>query len=117
MVAILTDHGDPADVSPGAGPGTGARELTLEAIDPEDRLVQWLNEVIVAAIVDGFLLSDIDALELTAGPDGGARLHARFRGHENAGARIATELKSVTYHDLRLVSTETRVECQVVIDV
>ncbi len=71
-------------------------ELELDSLDPEDRLVQWLNTVLYAAVVDGFLLCSA-SLQLR---DGG--LTATVRGAADAGSRITRELKSVTYHQLRL---------------
>lgn len=108
VVDILTDR---AEIAAGA-----AREFAIDAIDAEDRLVQWLNDIIVAAIIDGFLFATIDTLELGDTPDG-ARLRARVRGQDGGRERIVTELKSVTYHDLQLTTTGPRAECRVVIDV
>ena len=107
VVAILTDEAEISD--------DDVREFAVDAIDSEDRLVQWLNDIIVAAIIDGFLFAKVDALELDG--DQPARLRARIRGQADARERIVTELKSVTYHDLQLTATGTRAECRVVIDV
>ena len=71
-------------------------EIELDSLDPEDRLVQWLNTVLYAAVVDGFLLCSAN-LELREGG-----LAATVRGAADAGSRITCELKSVTYHQLRL---------------
>lgn len=109
VVAILTDGAEIANAD--------TRALSVEAIDGEDRLVQWLNEIIVAAILDGFLFADIDAIELSSDAEGNARLRASVRGQNDASSEIVTELKSVTYHDLLLRVTERRAECRVVIDV
>ncbi len=76
--------------------GIDERALELESMDAEDRLVRWLNEVLWLAISEGFLVSDA-SIRLD---DGG--LGARVRGEAGAGARITSELKSVTYHDLML---------------
>ena len=88
------------------------REVEVSSIDGADRLVQWLNEVLVLAITDGFLFADA---ELTLRPDG---LHAKVVGETGDASRIRTELKSVTYHDLVLERDETGgFVAQVVVDV
>lgn len=77
-------------------PAESSRRVAIDAVDREDRLVQWLNEVIVLAVADGFLVS---AAEISLGE---TSLEAEVRGQADASARIVTELKSATYHDLLL---------------
>lgn len=91
--------------------GEDATVIDLETVDAEDRLVQWLNEIMYRAVSHGYLFSDAD-IELDP-----AGLHARVSGRADCGNRIRTELKSVTYHDLELESTNTGWRAQVVIDV
>ncbi len=74
---------------------TASRPVAIDAIDREDRLVQWLNHVIVAAVTDGFLYA---GAELTLGE---TSLVGEISG-EAAADRVRTELKSATYHDLSL---------------
>jgi SHS2 domain-containing protein len=115
IVDVLTGVAEPG--TPGARPAarpaaTGAsRRIEIDAVDAEDRLVQWLNEVIVAALTDGFLIADAD-IELDE-----SRLRAEARGQDSAGDRIVTELKSATYHDLALECTDQGWRARVVIDV
>lgn len=87
------------------------RSIALDAVDGEDRLVQWLNEIIVAALVDGFLTSDAD-IEL-----GETSLRATLHGQASAADFVVTELKSATYHDLVLEEGENGCRARVVIDV
>jgi SHS2 domain-containing protein len=75
-----------------AGAATAERSIELDAVDAADRLVQWLNEIIVAAVMDGFLVRSAE-IHL----DGDSGLRARVQGE--AGARVLAELKSATYHD------------------
>lgn len=103
MVAIMTDE---AQVHPAQ-----AKRVSLEAVDPEDRLVRWLNEVLVLATMEGFVLADAE-LDLH---DGG--LHAELRGQPDSHRLIQHELKSVTYHDLELRREAGRFVGRVVIDV
>ena len=105
LIAIMTEKGEVADRE--------QRPVRIEAIDPQDRLVQWLNEIIVAAVSGGFLFGSADiALEGQTG------LSATMRGEPGAGDRVRVELKSVTYHDLELGSEpDGSWRARVVIDV
>jgi SHS2 domain-containing protein len=80
-------------------------------MDAEDRLVQWLNEILFAAVVEGFLFSSAD---IQLGERG---LHAIVRGQSEARALLVAELKSVTYHDLCLQHHEYGWYARVVVDV
>lgn len=84
----------------GAAPGAAMTEriIEIDAVDRADRLVQWLNEIIVAAVTDGFLTR---AAEIRL--DGDSGLRARLRGEPG---RVLAELKSATYHDLALARDE-----------
>ena len=104
IVAVLTEGGELPSAS-------GERVIEVDAVDAEDRLVQWLNEVIVAAVVDGFLFASAD---ITLRGDG---LVATMRGICDAAEAIMTELKSVTYHDLALTGGDDGWRARVVIDV
>lgn len=89
------------------------RRLAIDAVDPQDRLVQWLNEIVFAAVHDGFLVGSADiALAGTTG------LSAILRGEPGAGGRVVAELKSATYHDLELArQPDGSWRARVVIDV
>jgi SHS2 domain-containing protein len=103
LVSILTE-----DARPGSG---SRRSVRVEGLDREDRLVQWLNRVLLLALLEGFLLRDA-RLRLS---DHG--LEAEIDGEEAAIDKIRTELKSVTYHDLELIEEAGRWRARIVIDV
>lgn len=104
LMEVLTEG---AQVRPRA-----RRELRLDAVDAEDRLVRWLNEVLWLATGEGFLVADG---ELTV-TDGG--LAGTVTGEPGAGHRLRAELKAVTYHDLRVERRpEGTYAARVVIDV
>jgi SHS2 domain-containing protein len=103
LVELLTD-GATVD-------GTTARVVALEALDAEDRLVRWLAEVLYLATTEGFLVCDA-ALELS-----GSRLRGTVRGQADAAERLVTEIKAVTYHDLRLERGPAGFRARVVFDV
>ena len=102
LVEILTDGATLV--------ATAERPIELDAIDDEDRLVRFLNEVVWLALGEGFLVVDA-TLEPT--PTG---LRGHVRGSLDAG-KIVTEVKSATYHDLTLTRTPEGLRAQVVIDV
>jgi len=91
--------------------GTAERTVELSAIDPEDRLVRWLSEVLYLATVEGFLVDDA-RLELSE-----SGLRGTVRGQPDAAALLRTEIKAVTYHDLRLERGPAGVRARVVFDV
>lgn len=90
----------------------GERHVRIEAVDPQDRLVQWLNEIVYAAVSDGFLFGSAHIAL-----DGETGLSAIIRGEPDAGARVVAELKSATYHDLELGAHGGTWRARVVIDV
>jgi SHS2 domain-containing protein len=102
LIEILTDG---ATLVPMA-----ERPIEVDAIDDEDRLVRWLNEVIFLALTEGFLVVDADLEPTPAG------LRGHVRGSIDART-IVTEVKSATYHDLALTRTEQGLRARVVLDV
>lgn len=103
VVGLLTD-----DASVEA---SQAREVRLEAVDAEDRLVRWLSEVLYWASVEGFLVARAE-LRVTA-----EGLEGRAWGIEDGRRLLRTEIKAVTYHDLRVETRQGRVQATVVLDV
>ena len=91
--------------------GAAERRLELSALDAEDRLVRWMNEILWLATGCGFLVCDAHVALSES------NLTATLKGEERAGERIRSELKSVTYHDLELVVRPGRCRARVVIDV
>ena len=96
-----------ADILTGGAPGatrTGSgetRTIRLDATDAEDRLVQWMNEVIFFAVSEGFLYRDAD-LDVPPDPAAPGGVEGNVRGEALREGALATELKSATYHDLRV---------------
>ncbi|MCH9680041.1 MAG: archease [Deltaproteobacteria bacterium] len=90
---------------------SATRTLELSGLDPEDRLVRWLSEVLYLASSEGWLTTDAD-LTLT-----GNALRGTLHGHPQGLGLLRTEIKAVTYHDLTLVRVPGRVRAQVVLDV
>jgi SHS2 domain-containing protein len=91
--------------------GRDQRRLRVTSIDREDRLVQWLNEVLLLATVHGFIVASAE-LQLNE-----AGLEALLTGMEDGWDLLEQELKSVTYHDLLLEQRELDWFARIVIDV
>ncbi|MGH1345158.1 MAG: archease [Nannocystales bacterium] len=87
------------------------RAVELEAMDAEDRLVRWLSEVLYWACVEGFLVARAELQVTSQG------LVGRVFGQEGGADLLKTEIKAVTYHDLRVVTDVDRVVARVVLDV
>lgn len=102
VTEILTDG---ATIS-----GTDVREIDVDGIDDEDRLVRFLNEVLWLASGTGFLVADAE-VAVTAG------IHARLLGQADAADRLRTEIKSATFHQLAIVHDDAGVRTRVVLDV
>lgn len=72
------------------------RVVHVTGLDDEDLLVRWINEVLWLATGEGFVMTraKIDVRE--------HELHAELRGRRDAAHLVVTEIKSATYHGLRL---------------
>lgn len=117
LVAILTDGAEVVD-------DDGQRTVRFDAVDREDRLVQWMNEVLYWATVQGFLMTEAEldpAPALARAPsDGtgeGCSLVGRVRGRADGRALLQAELKSATYHGLTVECVDGLWRAQVVVDV
>jgi SHS2 domain-containing protein len=87
------------------------RAVALEGLDREDLLVRWLNEVLVLAIAEGFLVAEVDVRVE------GVRLAGSVAGEAGAQHKITSELKAATYHHLAFTGADDHFEARVVIDV
>lgn len=104
VVAIMTEGAELG--------GDELREVELDPVDADDRLVQWVNEIIYLAVTEGFVVATAD-LDL----QGSTGLRATLRGRAGAADHIAGELKSATYHDLALERRDDGWWARLVIDV
>jgi SHS2 domain-containing protein len=88
------------------------RDLDLDALDAEDRIVRWLNEVLFLATVEGVFVTG-GTLHLR----GAGGLSGRVLGRAAGPEAVRAEIKSATYHGLELRHDEGRVVAQIVLDV
>jgi SHS2 domain-containing protein len=113
VVALLTEGAPlPADAR------VERREVSFASLDPPDRLVRWMNEVLFWALTEGLLVVDAELSldEAGRGQVFGAQLVARVRG-VIAPEAVRVELKSATYHELELSVSEAGARAHVVLDV
>jgi SHS2 domain-containing protein len=89
---------------------TREREVALEAIDHEGLLVDWLNELIYLHEVEEETYSQFTIETLTA-----TELKARVVGGPTKSK--ARAIKAATFHDLKIVETESGYQATIVFDV
>jgi SHS2 domain-containing protein len=87
--------------------------VTLEAIDREDLLVQWLGELLYLYDTQRFLCCDATFIVLEP-----TRLQATIHGETLDESRhpIDTEIKAVTYHQIAVEQVDTRWQARVIFD-
>ncbi len=103
VVALLTDGATPT--------ATTERTVELTAVDPEDRLVRWLAEVLYLGQSEGYLFA---GAQLSLGE---RDLRATVTGQADATSLLRNEIKAVTYHDVALLRSPTEIRARIVLDV
>ena len=88
--------------------------ITLDAIDREDLLVQWLGELLYLYDTQRFLCCNVTFTVLEP-----TRLEATIYGETLDESRhpIDTEIKAVTYHQIVVEQVGTHWQAQVIFDV
>ena len=89
-------------------------EIKVEALDKEELLVEWLDELLYNFYTKHIIFSKFDIKELTD-TKLAAEVKGRFIG-ENKN-RLKTEIKAATRHDLHIQKIKDHHEVQVVFDV
>ena len=99
------------------------RKLDVDAQDPEALAVDFLSRVLYIFAVDRFLLAEASVKVLSGGPGapgGGGRtaISAELAGETYDPARheIRTEVKAVTYHQLKIAPEAGRWVGRVILD-
>jgi SHS2 domain-containing protein len=89
------------------------KAIIAEGYDPEELLVDWLRQLLYGIEVDHFLPSRFTILVLED-----TRLEAAVRGehYDPARHRWRTEIKAVTYHDLKIEQEEGKWTVTVIFD-
>lgn len=90
------------------------QEISLDAPDPEELLVAWLDELLYNFYTKSLIFSRFEIDELTT-----TRIKARAFGRP-VGAnrnRLKTEIKAATYSDLKIKKTADGYSVEIIFDV
>jgi len=88
-------------------------ELSLEADDIEELLVEWLRELLFRHQTRGFILVSADIKELS-----NTKLKAKLAGRKRGpGEEPEIEVKAVTYHGLSVRKNHTGYVVTIVFDI
>ena len=100
---------EPASVDP-----SERRFVSLKGTDPENLLVRWLSEVLYLYDGEDFLLSDVNIARLSDG-----ELDATLAGEtvQEGKHKLKTDVKAITYHQLKVEETPDGVELRVFLDI
>jgi len=88
--------------------------IKVDAPDTESLLISWLNELLYASYSKEMLFSEFNIVTLEED-----RLEAEAIGQKlgEKKERLRTEIKAATYHDVRIIKSDSGVEVTVVFDV
>ena len=86
------------------------RQVELDALDAESLLVEWLGELAYWAESELLVFREYDLTEVSP-----THLRAILRGGRVPG--LQKHIKAVTYHNLKIVTTEDGLETVIVFDV
>ena len=89
-------------------------EVNLKAPSKEELLVSWLDELLYSFYTKGIIFFDFD-INLITDEQITAKAHGRHVG-ENRN-RLKTEIKAVTYHDLKIKKGKDGLTVEIVFDV
>jgi len=91
-------------------PADVQRQVELDALDAETLLVEWLGELAYWAESELLVFREYDLAEVSP-----THLRATLRGGRVPG--LQKHIKAVTYHNLKIVTTEDGLETVIVFDV
>jgi len=94
--------------------GEVVRTVTLESIDNEALVIDWLNELIYLLDAERLAFSDF-VIRQTA--DGRAVIRCSGERLGSTRLRRVRDMKAATYHMVRLRRTSTGYACRIVFDV
>lgn len=93
-----------------AGELCATLDLEADGIDAESLLVNWLNEILFLEQKHRVICEKFEILELNA-------YHLRARAETRECGERQSEIKAVTYHNLKVRQTPAGLEAEVVVDV
>ena len=86
------------------------KSIEVEALDAESLLVEWLSELAYWAETEMLIFNKFDLHTVAA-----THVRATLRGGHVQ--KLEKQIKAVTYHNLKIVETNTGLEATVVFDV
>ena len=97
----------------------GKKIIDLKASSLPDLLVSWLSEINFLLVVENFYLKDIEDLKVIKDNNDRYMLKAKLNGDECADYKkaIRTEIKAVTYHQLKVEQVKNGYTGRVIFDV
>ena len=113
LAGLLTESARGMYTLSNAEQGEGAktkRELSLEAVDAESLLVEFLEELLYLSESEGLIFDQFDILEIKE-----TKLNAMMEGR--ALRLQEKEIKAVTFHNLAIRESERGLEVEIVFDV
>lgn len=89
---------------------SATREIEVEGVDRESLLVNWLNEILYLEqahqlVCEGFRIDEVN------------NHHLRARVETREFDRSYTNIKAVTFHNLKIRQTSEGLEAEIVLDV
>ena len=91
-----------------------ARSFKIEilAANLEELIIRWLSELLYLSESKKIILTGFEILELSS-----EHLRARVRGTSRKYFQVTTEIKAVTYHELKIQKEHDRYTVQIIFDV
>ena len=96
--------------APTSGPEHREKFVSLEAIDTETLLVDWLSELAYWAEIEMLIFEKFKIESISS-------THIRVRLYGTRVKKFKKHIKAVTYHDLHIVQTNKGMTATVVFDV
>jgi SHS2 domain-containing protein len=93
-----------------SGETSATWDLEVEGIDQESLLVNWLNEILFLEQKHQIVCEEFQIYELKD-------YHLRARVETRESSDYQTDIKAVTFHNLRICKTPAGLEAEVVVDV
>jgi SHS2 domain-containing protein len=97
----------------GLKPSTSIK-IKLEAENPEELLVAWLDELIYQFYTKQIIFCAADVKKIS---DTGIEAEVSGRHIGNKKSRLKAEVKAATYHGLKIEEKKKRYEVQIIFDV
>lgn len=113
MVALLENAARAMQTLDGPRPAaepSATQEIEVKGVDRETLLVNWLNEILYLEQVQGLMCVRFQICELKHDS-------VRARVETCEGDQNITQIKAVTFHNLKIRETSEGLEAEVVVDV